>query len=434
MRVCDHSHQGFDHGILRKSDGEPYHAMRDEVSEARNCQLLKDMRLDMLAGRWHPTCARCRDEYAADLVPRNHRERDLWQAEINLEKAQASTAIDGTVDLETSPIRHYELAFGNRCNLKCRSCGPSGSDFWYEDHINLWGNNTFRDAGHTRMIIRNDRGKLLLDTDSYDWHDGQRFWQHIENNAHNIRHIHMGGSGEPLLIDNHYRLLSLCCDLGISRGITIEYNSNIVKIPSKAWDMWANFREVRIGASIDAIGPMNEYIRYPAKWNSVEDNLRRFDSSTDINFNVWLASTVMIYNVWYMPEMLEWVLRSRFDRIAWTPGVPLIFFHPLSKPSFLSARMLPQKIKKAVADKYRTSQGKLCDLALDIYPDDPIKSEALLTGIPQNLNRWITWLLDTDMPDEMAKFWRYTDGLDQLRGESMSQVMPEWHDMLRFHA
>lgn len=430
MRLCDHSHHGQGNGLIRRDDGTVYNAMTDDISEARNSDLLRSVRLSMLRGEWHPTCKRCMDESRSGIPSRNENERRLWSEYMDPELAAQVTSSDGTIDLSLSPIRHYGVRFGNKCNQKCRSCGPSESDFWYEDYAKVWETDVYKDGNDVVRLVAGHDGRLGPDRDLYAWYESDRFWDHVRANAHNIRMIHMVG-GEPMLIEQQYRFMALCIDMGIAQDIVVEYNSNILKIPPKAWEYWRYFKEVRIGASIDGIGQVNDYIRNPSRWSAIVDHLDRFDSDDTINFNVWIASTVMTYNVWFMPEMLEWFLERRYRRIGWTQGSPLLFFHPLYRPSFLCARSLPRDVREMVCSKFRDWKPNLVAKAMDAYADNANRREFMSEGIGKQLDRWSRWLMESDVDGPMEKFWRYTDRLDAIRGESMHQVMPEWHDIIR---
>lgn len=430
MRLCDHSHHGLGNGLLLRDDGEVYNAAEDDIYEARNSSLLRSVRLSMLNGEWHPSCKRCMDESQSGIPSRNENERRLWADYMDRDRAALITATDGTIDLSQSPIRHYGVRFGNKCNQKCRSCGPSESDFWYEDYAKVWDTDTYKYGSDVVRLVAGQDGRLVPDRNLHAWYEDDRFWDHVQSNASNIRMIHMVG-GEPMLIDQQYRFMRLCIDMGIAGNIIVEYNSNILKIPPKAWEYWRHFKEVRIGASVDGIGQVNDYIRNPSRWSTITKHLDRFDSDDTINFNVWIASTVMTYNVWFIPEMLDWFLGRKYKRIGWTLGSPLVYFHPLYRPSFLCARSLPRKVRGIVCDRLQAHKPILVSKSMDTYSDHEPTRELMARGIADHLDRWSKWLMEEDVEGPMDKFWRYTDRLDEIRGESMRQVMPEWHDIIR---
>ena len=105
-----------------------------------------------------------------------------------------------------------------------------------------------------------------------------------------------------------------CVDQGYAKDMIVEYNSNITNIPKRAWDIWKHFRRIGIGASIDAIGDLNYYIRYPSHFKKIWENLNKL-SSADGNFKVWYATTISVYNVYIPSEMLEFIIQIRYPRV-----------------------------------------------------------------------------------------------------------------------
>ena len=99
----------------------------------------------MLTGVWSEECGRCRSEEENGLNSRRQYEQQNWPKS-TIEKAQEQTELDGSIDVEETPVEYYDLRFGNFCNLKCRMCGPTDSDAWYDDWIKLTGKNTFKDT------------------------------------------------------------------------------------------------------------------------------------------------------------------------------------------------------------------------------------------------------------------------------------------------
>ena len=428
--MCPHSQQGADNGLLRKPDGSTFNATLDRIEDARNSPLLRQIRLDMLAGRWNPACRRCENESHGGLISRNQTETTLWSDRFTVDMAKQLTFDDGQLSNESCPIMHYGVRFGNKCNLKCRMCSPTESNFWYEDYVALWNTHQYDESFGKVTLSRDDTGRLVPDTDGYTWYESPLFWDHISRNAENIQHIHTVG-GEPMLIDQQWDFLQRCIDMGISKNIIIEYNSNVVKIPPIAWNLWRHFREVRIGASIDGIGPVNDYIRHPSRWRMIEENLDRIDSSTDINFVVWIASTVMIYNIWYIPDTLEWFMRRKYKRFGFTPNSPLIFFHPLYGPKHLNARTLPPAEKQRVVEHFARRLSELIQLAKELHDDDHARRDELISGITDHLNQWQRFMLAVDQSELMPQFWKFTHRLDKIRSESMRHSLPEFYDVIK---
>lgn len=430
LRMCPHSHRGSGNGLLRKLDGSVYNARSDDIQESRNSALLCEVRKHILDGKWHDACQRCKQDIDAGIPSANHAEAQLWQPWLDVDKARQYTRDDGSLDTAVMPLRHYGLRFGNKCNLKCRSCNPTESDYWYEDYISLWNTDTYDESFGQVKLRRNDRGKLLPDPNRYSWYESESFWQQLHDGSENIVRVHTSG-GEPTIILEQYAFLQRCINFGIADRITIEYNSNCTAIPPRAWHMWEHFKEIRIGASIDGIGTVNDYIRYPSDWSEIEQTIDRMDAYDDINFSIWIASTVMIYNVWYLPDLIEWVIKKQFRKIGWLPSRPLIQFHALSGPKHLSVHILPSKVKQEIAARFDIKCKEISALIDDLYQDDRDKRDLLKQGIVRHLRSWQDFMFQPGDTSLITKFWYFTDRLDEIRSQSMRDSLPEFYDVIQ---
>ena len=84
----------------------------------------------------------------------------------------------------------------------------------------------------------------------------------------NVEKIYFAG-GEPLIMPEHFQLLTKLIETGRSKNVTLIYNTNCTILDYKGnnlLDLWKNFKWVNIGASIDAMGTRIEYIRKGTRW------------------------------------------------------------------------------------------------------------------------------------------------------------------------
>ena len=89
------------------------------------------------------------------------------------------TSEDGTIDTSAIPNKFMDVRFGNLCNLKCRMCGPTDSNQWYDDQVKLWGD-TYKDSHGMVKLIPNEKGKHQPEVNVYDWHDSEQYWVQME--------------------------------------------------------------------------------------------------------------------------------------------------------------------------------------------------------------------------------------------------------------
>lgn len=429
IRVCCQANPSMSKGIYRRTDGTVYNAKDSDLQESRNCNLAKEIRLSMIEGTTHEACIRCDREEASGIVSRRLSENELWKDTFSFEDAVAKTNQDGSIDIEEVPVIYYDLRFGNLCNLKCRMCGPTDSNQWYEDWVAAWDKEWFNDSHGKVELIKNAKNRYIAKFDDYSWFESDDFWKQLDKNIPNIRQIHTVG-GEPLLIDKHYDLLQRCIDLGYAKNIVVEYNTNLTNIPTRAWDIWPHFKRIQIGASIDAVGKLNDYIRSPSKFDTLAKNLHKIDKAPG-NFRIWIACTIQIYNVAHLPEFMKWILEQNFSIIGRNNIKPIITTHPLHNPPFLNIKTLPKSAKDWIRIKYNDfyiwledyiEQNKIDDHWANLYRTH---SKKILEGY-YNLMTAEDW-----SDDHLKDFCIYNERIDKIRNESFQELCPEIYNFIK---
>ena len=211
LRVCCNANVGLDQGLVKKEDGTIYNLGTDGINDFRNGKIMKEIRTSMLKGEFHPSCIRCKREHEAGMDSRASWERSIWKKHLTEESARDITQEDGTIDTANVPITYTDLRFGNLCNLKCRMCGPTDSNQWYDDQAKVWNVTSYKDAEKVIPLVKNKKGKFTADTNIYDWYNNPRFWKDLEDAIPTLERLYIVG-GEPLMIDQHYEFLRKCID------------------------------------------------------------------------------------------------------------------------------------------------------------------------------------------------------------------------------
>jgi hypothetical protein len=437
IRVCCQAQHGPTGGILKDENGKVLNAKDANLQDIRNAPLAKEIRKAMLEGKRHPECIRCHTEEDAGMLSRRQVENKLWikggwnqikeEDKYTWEQLEENTNEDGSIETDKIGNAFFDVRFGNLCNLKCRMCGPTDSNMWYEDQVKLWGN-TYKDSHGTVQLIKNEKGKHVPEVNVYDWHESDHYWKQMESQIPSIKKLYIVG-GEPLMIDQHYAFLQKCVDQGCAKDIVVEYNSNITNIPERAWSIWKHFRQIGIGASIDAVGDLNRYIRYPSNFNKIWENLNKL-SKADGNFRIWYATTISIYNVLHLPEFLKFVIQNQLKRVNDDDLKPLITPHPLHGPQFLNIRALPKDVKKYVTQFYKDSVDGL-DKEIDLHIKDETRKSACKKYMRKILKTYDEFMWAKDFTDKLPKFWEHTRKLDTIRGHSFEKSCPEMYKLLQ---
>jgi hypothetical protein len=63
------------------------------------------------------------------------------------------------------------------------------------------------------------------------------------------------------------------------------------------------------------VGDRFEYERYGAKWEEVQENIAKFNQMRSSKISTQLCTTINIQNVYYLPELCEWISQQTFDHI-----------------------------------------------------------------------------------------------------------------------
>lgn len=416
LRVCCQANVTKNRGVIRHTNGNAYNAGIDDLDEARNAELMREMRLNMLNGVWNSECGRCLSEEQSGLNSRRQYEQEQWN--YTIDQARNETLEDGSIDVNKTPVKYYDLRFGNFCNLKCRMCGPTDSNAWYDDWIKLTGSNFFKETSGD-VEIKEVNGKLCAS--DYDWPNHEPFWEYLEKHINNIRHIYFAG-GEPMLIDRHYDFLQKCIDQDNAKDIIIEYNTNMSTLPPRVAKLWEQFKQVRVGASIDGYGKVIEYQRYPAKWDKIYKNLKSLDSMPS-NVIGWLAFTVTAYNVNHMIDFMKWKLtESGFNKINSTKRRPVITHHVAHHPQHLNIRVLPDDAKQKLTKRFDEFVQWVKDNNFDEYT---VKHATDITqGVCKYMNS------DSYYTTHWDEFKRYTKRLDAIRSENLFDIEPAFKEYI----
>lgn len=415
IRVCCQANVTKNQGVIRKTDGTAFNAGVDDLAPSRNAELMKIIRKNMLDGVWSDECGRCRSEEENGLNSRRSYENEMWPMDID--RVKKLTAPDGTINLNDFPVVYYDMRFGNFCNLKCRMCGPTDSSAWYDDWIKLTGTNKFKDTSGIIEIKEDSNG---FNVAAFNWPSYEPFWEQLENNIQNIQHVYFAG-GEPMLIERHYDFLERCVAAGAAKNIIVEYNTNMSTLPSRVTNLWKSFKQVRVGASVDGMGAVVEYQRYPARWDKMLTNLQALDALPN-NVISWLAFTVTAYNVNHLTDFIKWKLfDSGFKRINSTQKRPVITHHVAHHPKHLNVRVLPDDMKKVVTEKMN-------NFLLWIEDTNGINSNTkkcavdIVKGVINYMNS------ESYHAEHWQYFLEYTEKLDDIRNQNLVDVEPLFKD------
>jgi organic radical activating enzyme len=357
----------------------------NSLEEIWNSPDMRRLRLDMLAGKESPGCEHC---YALEGSVGTYRQFANRTFARHYPRV-AATAADGSAGKLNMP--YMDIRFSNLCNFRCRMCDSRFSSSWFEEEKAL---------GAPRSE------KALLTSGD--------LWPQIEPLIPSLERISFLG-GEPLLMDEHYRLLDLLLEKKLTR-VELHYNTNFSKMIHKGRDvmrMWDRFENVQVSASLDGMGKRGEYLRTGQDWEEVVRNRERmFQTCPRVSFGI--APTINVMNVLHIPDFhKEWVERG-FIRVD--DGS---YFSLLRSPPEYSIQILPGHLKRKAVEKYL----EYVDRFLEPRGHDGATARSAFMGVLHFLNA-------SDETARLGRFRERTRRLDALRGESFTDIFPELAELM----
>lgn len=414
---------GGEVGIVKNDDGKPANFNHTDLMDAWNNTYMRSARTTMRDGEVPASCTKCFKEEAAGHRSKRMWETDYWAKEgFTQDWALEGMEDDGTIEPN---IPYIDLRFGTKCNLKCIMCSPHDSSMWVPDWNKLYPkieNENLKDS-----MQWNNKGRY--DGASYNWHmNNPEFWEQLYKQVPNMKQLYFAG-GEPLIIDAHYTLLEECIKRGHAKNIELRYNSNGVEWRDNLFDLWEEFRHVRFHYSVDSIGDMNDYIRYPSKWKRNEEVFHILDNTSD-KIEITTACAVQVLNIFYLPDFVKWKMEQGFKKInRWPLGAGLINYHFVYHPAHLNVKILPQWFKDECAKKYEEFYPWLEDnWELSGAPDKQTFLKAPY-GI-ERLKGMISFMNSEDWSVRLPEFQEYIKHMDEIRNTDFKTTFSEMSGLL----
>lgn len=364
-----------------------------------NSEDYKKIRRQMLKGNRPSHCFHCFQQEDHGAKSMRLQFIDYYYSDIK--KMIDSTNEDGSVD--KPEITYLDMPLGNKCNLKCRMCTPSVSYLIAKDWKKM--GKAF-DEDKTKKILKDK------------WYASPNTLQMLNEALPHVKVIFTAG-GEPMLIKEHLKTLEMIIEKGHADHILLRYNSNQTVIPTKIIDLWKHFKAVVFNCSVEANGPVNDYIRYPSKWEHLEKNVHFLDdlSYKYKHIEIYIHTTFQAYNAGNVPKFLHYLRHENFKSLYRFP-----FFIWVKNPQWLSPCVLPQKMRYKIVDEILKSLDEHEDFFLSYnkthhnWSRERMKVLKSLCDMMKN---------DTSQEKYFNQFIEETKKHDNIRKQSVLSVLPE---------
>ena len=270
----------------------------------RNTNIIQ-VKNDLLAGIKSTACAKC------------------WQIESSGKKSKRqfeNEVLDHKLDRDLEKIRDdcktktidplvYQIQTSNLCNQACITCGSYASSKWAEIE---------RKIG----TVPYPTFKLAISDVGINYATAQR--------------IEFVG-GEPFFDPATFQILDLLIDHNNTDCFISVVTNGSISLSDRQLDILSKFTDLNICISIDGVGPVFEYLRWPAKWPTLLDNIEKFKKITK---NISISYTISSLNVLYYQRTVDWF---RSQNLRYNHNI-------VTYPEWISLSSTPVKIKELLRD------------------------------------------------------------------------------------
>ena len=313
-----------------------FDASKHSIEEYWNSDRMREIRRKMIAGEKIRDCERCYEQESQGVKSlRDSRIGNLIE----------NTDADGTYKL---PANTMQLQMGNICNLKCKMCSQMYSHMnglelkemkeknprwfhWVQEqgaNVNNWTN----ELGIKQEWYKNKNLKYKM-------------FKHISENIEQITII----GGEPTLIPEFYEIFEYCESKGTLGNLAITLVTNLTNTNPKLTKWLPKLKSWQIWASVDGVAERTEYIRFPSKWEKINDSLNFYKSIMHNNGGITLSPAVQLLNIDQLDDLVKWWMAwcggSLTKQLNWT-WLATVWYPLICNPN-----IAPRQWRLKVADK-----------------------------------------------------------------------------------
>jgi hypothetical protein len=245
-------------------------------------EFIEQVRQDMSQDTVSPHCWRC-----------THDEQNQAQSErVKYMLGYSADELEQFKQLKKTPEFQVGMKFSNLCNLACRSCNENESSLW----ATLMDRPT--DANYTIDISTNEsRWNTLIDMIRD---------KHSETDNFIVHPI----GGETMIQPGFLKLVDWLIAENLASTTILRITTSLVpSISEKFLERFAQFRHIEFLSSIDSVGENYHYVRWPARFNKVQDNLVTLESLCKQypgKFSLSVSPVFSLNNIFYAADYLDW--------------------------------------------------------------------------------------------------------------------------------
>lgn len=361
---------------------------------------MRSARLAFLQGQDLPQCRPCwQEEDTGKTSGRMRRNQQyLKTPDVRLgdlstvQETRDITNQDGSTDAQ---IQGLFFSVGNDCQLRCVSCSPSYSRSILKDYEKLGWDNNFSTR---RKIIPVD---LWKDPKKHQHNLWTRLKEIVEKNGA-VRFIRITG-GEPTLSKPLLEFFDWYQQQGHAKETFLFLNTNAVNIKPEFIQRLESFRQVNLSLSVDGVGAVDEYLRFPTNWDKKEKIIDQLAQSFPHSS---IHTTVYSLNVGNLDQVIKWAETKPIGHSLQT-----VFY-----PDELSVKHLPDDYKQQLIDQLKSYLPTQQYQVSDNYQNREFRNNNIASVVHQ--------LQQPRDESQWQKVKKIVAGYDSIRRHKLTDIVP----------
>lgn len=309
-----------------------------------NTKVHQHLRKTLGEGIKDPICNRCWDDEKNNIMSYRQGYNSTYKDLI------ASDAYD------PPKLRFLELTPSNVCNLACRMCTSRFSS---------------KIAARDKYLSELDMFVPPTWLPGYDGTQGLKppvFTNWRDLDLTHLEELKLMG-GEPMHMKEHIELLEYLDSIGRLENMAIMLITNCTHQISDRWKKVLNKpKKLMLAVSVDAIGPLNDYIRQYSSWENVENilhELKDYQLSNSSRVSMTVNVTVGLYNINKTKEVEDYMEKHNIH----------YYFNPIIYPSWQALNNLTSDRKEYFLNHSGVTEKIKHVLKHEAYTPDIITNE-----------------------------------------------------------
>jgi hypothetical protein len=265
--------------------------------------------------------------------------------------------------------QRIDLMFDIGCNLACRTCGPELSTFW-QKHLK---ENNIAFVAPRPTSRANDMISILKTLD-----------------LSNLELVVFCG-GETLLGQGYWQVAEAIADMvpNAKQKIILSFQTNGTQSISKDnYKIIERFFLVKLNISIDAIGERFNYLRWPANWDQLTENINLLRETLPVNVMFLVEETISVFNLYYQQELANWTSANYStnrlgDIVNHTKHVANGIFGLASLSQEYVDAIANTNLRKLISPTWRENPVAIKSMLLEIKKFDKLRQQDWTKTFPE---------------------------------------------------